>query len=83
MTGVQTCALPISQPFSVTEQYTGIKGAIVSIEDTIRGFKMILDGTVDYLPEQVFMNVGTIEEAIEKGEKLQKEMNNKGDNAKC
>lgn len=73
----------LSQPFSVAEQYTGIKGAIVSIEDTIRGFKMILDGTVDYLPEQVFMNVGTIEEAIEKGEKLQKEMNNKGDNAKC
>ena len=43
---------------------------MVSIEDTIRGFKMILDGEVDYLPEQAFLNVGTIEDAIEKGKKL-------------
>ena len=43
---------------------------MVSIEDTIRGFNMILDGQVDDLPEQVFLNVGTIEEAIEKGRKL-------------
>lgn len=43
---------------------------MVSIEDTIRGFNMILDGEVDYLPEQAFLNVGTIEDAIEKGKKL-------------
>ena len=60
----------LSQPFSVAEQFTGVKGVIVSIEDTIRGFKMILNGETDYLPEQAFLNVGTIEEAIEKGEKM-------------
>jgi F0F1-type ATP synthase, beta subunit len=60
----------LSQPFTVAEKFTGIKGVMVSIEDTIRGFKMILDGEVDYLPEQAFLNVGTIEEAIEKGKKL-------------
>ncbi len=60
----------LSQPFHMAEQYTGVKGAIVSIEDTIKGFKMILNGELDYLPEQAFLNVGTIEEAIEKGEKL-------------
>ena len=43
---------------------------MVSIEDTIKGLKMILDGEVDYLPEPAFLNVGTIEEAIEKGKKL-------------
>lgn len=43
---------------------------MVPIEDTIRGFRMILDGEVDYLPEQAFLNVGTIDEAIEKGKKL-------------
>ncbi|MFA5850562.1 MAG: F0F1 ATP synthase subunit beta [Bacteroidales bacterium] len=62
----------LSQPFSVAEQFTGIKGAIVSIEDTIKGFKMILEGSVDYLPEQAFLNVGTIEEAIAKGENILK-----------
>ncbi len=71
----------LSQPFSVAEQYTGIKGVIVSIEDTIRGFKMILDGEVDELPEQGFMNVGTIEEAIEKGENILKEIKTKDDNS--
>jgi F-type H+-transporting ATPase subunit beta len=60
----------LSQPFTVAAQFTGIEGASVSIEDTIRGFNMILDGEVDYLPEQAFLNVGTIEEAIEKGEKI-------------
>ncbi|MFA6334761.1 MAG: F0F1 ATP synthase subunit beta [Bacteroidales bacterium] len=64
----------LSQPFSVAEQFTGIKGTIVSIEDTIRGFKMILNGEVDYLPEQAFLNVGTIEGAIEKGEKMLKQV---------
>lgn len=60
----------LSQPFAVAEQFTGVPGTMVSIEDTIKGFKMILDGEVDYLPEPAFLNVGTIEEAIEKGEKL-------------
>ena len=64
----------LSQPFTVAEQFTGIKGVMVSIDDTIRGFNMILDGEVDYLPEQAFLNVGTIEEAIEKGEKMLLEM---------
>ena len=60
----------LSQPFAVAEQFTGVPGVMVSIEDTIKGFKMILDGEVDYLPEQAFLNVGTIEEAIEKGKKI-------------
>lgn len=60
----------LSQPFTVAEQFTGVPGVMVSIEDTIKGFKMILDGEVDHLPEQAFLNVGTIEEAIAKGEKI-------------
>ncbi len=60
----------LSQPFNVAEQFTGVKGEMVNIEDTIRGFKMILQGEVDYLPEQAFLNVGTIEQAIEKGKKI-------------
>ena len=60
----------LSQPFTVAEQFTGVKGEMVSIEDTIRGFNMILDGELDDLPEQAFLNVGTIEQAIEKGKKL-------------
>ncbi|WP_165041932.1 F0F1 ATP synthase subunit beta [Dysgonomonas sp. ZJ709] len=60
----------LSQPFNVAEQFTGVPGVIVDIQDTIRGFKMILDGEVDHLPEQAFLNVGTIEDAIAKGEKL-------------
>ena len=60
----------LSQPFAVAEQFTGVPGTMVAIEDTIKGFKMILDGEVDDLPEPAFLNVGTIEEAIEKGKKL-------------
>jgi F-type H+-transporting ATPase subunit beta len=60
----------LSQPFSVAEQFTGVPGVMVSIEDTIRGFRMIMDGEVDNLPEQAFLNVGTIEDAIEKGNRL-------------
>ena len=60
----------LSQPFAVAEQFTGVPGVMVSIEDTIKGFNMILDGEVDYLPEQAFLNVGTIEEAIKKGEAI-------------
>ncbi len=60
----------LSQPFSVAEQFTGVPGVMVDIEDTVKGFEMILDGEVDYLPEQAFLNVGTIEDAIQKGEAL-------------
>ena len=60
----------LSQPFYVATQFTGIPGVFVSIEDTIKGFKMILDGEVDEYPEAAFNLVGTIEEAIEKGRKL-------------
>jgi F-type H+-transporting ATPase subunit beta len=56
----------LSQPFFVAEQFTGIKGKYVSIADTIRGFKEIVEGKHDELPEQAFYLVGTIEEAIEK-----------------
>jgi F-type H+-transporting ATPase subunit beta len=54
----------------VAEAFTGLEGKFVNIEDTIKGFNMILNGDVDYLPEQAFLMVGTIEEAIEKGEKI-------------
>ena len=60
----------LSQPFSVAEQFTGVPGVMVDIDDTVRGFKAILDGECDHLPEQAFLNVGTIEEAIAKGEKI-------------
>ena len=60
----------LSQPFFVAEAFTGLEGKFVNIEDTIKGFNMILDGEVDYLPEQAFLMVGTIEEAIAKGEKI-------------
>ena len=59
----------MSQPFHVAEQFTGLEGKFVNIEDTIKGFNMILNGDLDYLPETAFNLVGTIEEAIEKGEK--------------
>jgi len=60
----------LSQPFTVAQQFTGLPGVMVDIEDTIKGFKMILDGEVDYLPEQAFLNVGTIEDAIVKGKNI-------------
>ena len=60
----------LSQPFAVAEQFTGVPGVMVNIEDTIKGFNKIIDGELDYLPEQAFLNVGTIEDAIAKGEKL-------------
>ncbi len=60
----------LSQPFFVATQFTGIPGAFVSIEDTIKGFNMIMDGEVDQYPEAAFNLVGTIEEAIEKGKKM-------------
>ena len=60
----------LSQPFFVAEQFTGLKGALVPIEETIRGFNMIMDGEVDEYPEAAFNLVGTIDDAIEKGKKL-------------
>lgn len=60
----------LSQPFHVAEQFTGIPGVLVSIEDTIKGFNMIMNGEVDEYPEAAFMMVGTIDDAIEKGKKL-------------
>ncbi len=60
----------LSQPFHVAEQFTGLKGELVNIEDTIKGFNMIMDGELDHLPESAFNLVGTIEQAIAKGEKL-------------
>jgi F-type H+-transporting ATPase subunit beta len=61
----------LSQPFFVAEQFTGIKGKFVKIEDTIRGFREIADGKHDDLPEQAFYLVGTIEDAVEKAKTLQ------------
>ena len=60
----------LSQPFHVAEQFTGLPGVMVPLSETIRGFKMILAGEVDEYPEQAFLNVGTIDEAIEKGKKM-------------
>ncbi|MEA1875013.1 MAG: F0F1 ATP synthase subunit beta [Bacteroidota bacterium] len=60
----------LSQPFHVAEAFTGLKGVFVKNEDTIKGFKMILNGDVDHLPESAFLLVGTIEQAIEKGERI-------------
>ena len=62
-----------SQPFHVAEAFTGLKGVFVDIADTIKGFKMIMDGAVDKYPEAAFNLVGTIEQAIEKGEKMLEE----------
>ncbi len=60
----------LSQPFHVAEQFTGMKGVMVPIEETIRGFNMIMDGEVDEYPEAAFNLVGTIDDAIEKGKKM-------------
>ena len=60
----------LSQPFHVAEQFTGLKGVLVDIKDTIKGFNMIIDGELDHLPESAFNLKGTIEEAIEAGEKM-------------
>ncbi len=65
----------LSQPFHVAEQFTGLPGVVVSIEDTIKGFNMIIDGEVDEYPEAAFNMVGTIEDAIEKGKQLLAESN--------
>ncbi|HUJ14183.1 MAG TPA: F0F1 ATP synthase subunit beta [Thermoanaerobaculia bacterium] len=63
----------LSQPFHVAQQFTGLEGKYVKIADTIRGFKEIVEGRHDDLPEQAFFNVGTIEEAVEKAEQIRKQ----------
>ncbi|MDP8957640.1 MAG: F0F1 ATP synthase subunit beta [Actinomycetota bacterium] len=63
----------LSQPFFVAERFTGFEGKYVPLEETIRGFKMLVDGEVDHLPEQAFYMVGAIEEAEEKAKKLEAE----------
>src|SRR5438874_2645240 len=63
----------LSQPFFVAQQFTGLEGKYVKVADTIRGFKEIVAGKHDDLPEQAFFNVGTIEEAVAKAEQIQKQ----------
>ena len=60
----------LSQPFFVAEQFTGTPGKYVKMEDTVKGFKEIVEGKHDDLPEQAFYMVGTIEEAVEKAKRL-------------
>jgi F-type H+-transporting ATPase subunit beta len=60
----------LSQPFSVAEQFTGMAGRYVKLEDTVRGFREICDGKHDDVPEQAFYMVGTIDEVLEKAEKI-------------
>lgn len=60
----------LSQPFFVAEQFTGLKGVLVDINDTIKGFNLIMDGNYDHLPEMAFNLVGTIDDAQAKGEKM-------------
>jgi F-type H+-transporting ATPase subunit beta len=60
----------LSQPFHVAEAFTGLKGVLVDIKDTIKGFNMIMDGELDQYPEAAFNLVGSIEQAVEKGERL-------------
>jgi F-type H+-transporting ATPase subunit beta len=60
----------LSQPFFVAEQFTGMTGKYVKLADSIKGFKEICEGKWDHLPEQAFYLVGTIEEAVEKAEKM-------------
>ena len=64
----------LSQPFHVAEAFTGLKGVIVPLEETIRGFNMIMDGEVDKYPEAAFNLKGSIDEAIEAGEKMLREV---------
>jgi F-type H+-transporting ATPase subunit beta len=61
----------LSQPFHVAEVFTGTKGEYVPLKETIRGFKMIVNGECDHMPEQAFYMVGTIDQAIEKAKKIQ------------
>ncbi|MCJ8324937.1 MAG: F0F1 ATP synthase subunit beta [Rhizobiales bacterium] len=60
----------LSQPFHVAEVFTGVKGVFVQIEDTVKGFRGLVDGDYDHLPEAAFYMVGTIEDAIKKAERM-------------
>jgi F-type H+-transporting ATPase subunit beta len=60
----------LSQPFHVAEVFTGSPGKLVDLADTIRGFKGLVEGQYDHLPEAAFYMVGSIEEAVEKGKRL-------------
>ena len=61
----------LSQPFHVAENFTGIPGKYVPIKETIRGFKMILEGELDHIPEMAFFNCGPIEDVFAKAEAMQ------------
>jgi F-type H+/Na+-transporting ATPase subunit beta len=63
----------LSQPFYVAEQFNGMQGRYVTIDDTVRGFKELVEGKHDEIPEQAFLYVGTIEEAQEKAEEIKRE----------
>ena len=60
----------LSQPFYVAENFTGVSGKYVPLKETIRGFKMIIDGEMDEYPEAAFFNVGTIDDVVEKAKEL-------------
>jgi F-type H+-transporting ATPase subunit beta len=62
----------LSQPFHVAEQFTGTPGKYVSINDTIAGFKELIAGNVDHIPEQAFYMVGNLDEAMEKAQQMQR-----------
>jgi F-type H+-transporting ATPase subunit beta len=61
----------LSQPFNVASKFTGVPGIYVPLSETIRGFKMILNGEMDQYPEAAFYNVGTIEDVVEKAKQLE------------
>ena len=63
----------LSQPFHVAENFTGIPGKYVPLQDTIRGFQAIINGEMDDYPEAAFFNVGTIEDVVEKAKEMQQE----------
>ena len=67
----------LSQPFAMAAQFTGVPGVMVPLEETISGFKMILDGQLDELPEMAFLNVGVIDDAISRGHQLMKQARKK------
>ena len=60
----------LSQPFHVAEMFTGLKGVYVPVAETVRGFKAIIDGEVDDIPEQAFFNVGTLDDVYKKAEEM-------------
>ena len=63
----------LSQPFHVAETFTGVPGCYVPLAETLRGFKMILDGEMDGYPEAAFHNVGTIDDVVAKAKRLEEE----------